>query len=783
MVLPQLSKHRLAAKALIAEGWQAWQSGDENVLADNAVVVLASAHHFTDVPAPLIQFMVADACVKLACDALRNALELSADPDALAARISARLTEDDPPLSTFARALRFEKLWCHDFCQRLYIPGKRRGSWGLHWNAMSALRPEDDFEDPPDPIPSPEELMTTLKPHGAQGYEETIQEINTFFDSAIEWSEAPVRDAGRAAEIERIPQETKNAIAKSLMPSLVRAGALHDRTVAHRRATHLLVHLFAYHAQHRRFPRTLAQLETPNLAELRIDPFGGKHFVYKRTGRTFSLHSVGQDMTDDGGKHHAKWGQDGAGGDFVFWPVQSIENYRWGFLTPDGRTVYPPKPNPAEPVNYIAWINETFWSDSPDNAEREYFAAFEAVRTMDGADAPQLGQKALDGVDMDHMGEALSGPWTGHADVEAWLVANRSALAKFRAATKKPKCFFRLSLALPGQPEPPPGDDPRWDNLTVGVMLPGLSAQRAISKALIAEGWRAWAAGDQDKLLDNALVILRSAHHLEQNVTLIARLVAVACEALTHGVVRKAFSLANEPGALATAFAPRLTRADPPPPPKSWPVNFEYMTQGDIAQRLFVPGDEPGTWTVPEQPLLMFMDEVQNHDLSDRAGIARFASRLTAIGFDDTMSEAKLHIERLTAWFDQPRHDPERGEEIEHDIVNTKNPFIGTFFPSLSRCRVLCMRGEAERRATHLIVHLFAHREKNGGFPTSLRWLEAPNLAEIRIDPFSGKDFKYRRTGDSFTLYTVAGNLKDDGGRHAKWNSEDDDFVFWPVQE
>ena len=52
-------------------------------------------------------------------------------------------------------------------------------------------------------------------------------------------------------------------------------------------------------------------------------------------------------------------------------------------------------------------------------------------------------------------------------------------------------------------------------------------------------------------------------------------------------------------------------------------------------------------------------------------------------------------------------------------------------------------------------------------------------LAELRVDPFSGQDFVYQRQGESFTLYTVGDNLKDDGGRHdPRW--ADGDFVFWP---
>ena len=64
----------------------------------------------------------------------------------------------------------------------------------------------------------------------------------------------------------------------------------------------------------------------------------------------------------------------------------------------------------------------------------------------------------------------------------------------------------------------------------------------------------------------------------------------------------------------------------------------------------------------------------------------------------------------------------------------------------------------------------------------SLDRLDLPNLAELRIDPFSGRDFVYRSTDAGFRLYSFGDNFQDDGGRHAFWKKEGD-VVFWPVQK
>ena len=781
VLLPQLASHRTCAKALIAEGWHAWQSGDENLLANNTVAVLASAHHFTDSPAPLVQFMVADLCAKRAYDALRYALGFSTDPDSLAARISVKLIEDDPPLSVFAPALRFEKLWCWDFCQRVYIPGKKKGTWGLHWSALSVLRPED-FKEPPDPMPSPEELMLSLKPHGVSGYEETIQEINAFFDSAIEWSEASVREAGRAAEIERIPQETKNAVARSLMPSLVRMGALHDRSVANRRATHLIVHLFTHHAKTGSFPSSLRGLDAPDLEQLLIDPFSGGDFVYTRTGEGFTLYSLADDLKDDGGQHDPKWED----GDYVFWPVQGLAEKQTAFD--------PPPPNPAEPVNYIEWMNETFSVDDTANAANDYIAAYKQIEKFEGSEQDQAA-----------LTNALTGPWSANKKITDWLAANRSGLAKFRQASEKSECFFPATMG--GQEPPEEQDDPRLQHLMMSLQLPDLGKHRSAAKALIVEGWRTWQAGNQNRLTENAVVVLRSARHLEQKPgPLFQRLTAAACAKSAYDAVRNALSLSGDPEELAAAILPDLREVDPAPPPFAQAFLCERLWNVDVCQRLYMPGRQRGTW-VPYVPALQVFGGDGAEAWGSEMGM-RLAQRIAEVGLDETLRESNLPNEvvavmqelagfgfdrtlreidaywkALDEWCTTPYHlVADRSDELDRMVKDAKSPVAKLLLPALSRSRLLGERRVVTRRATHLIVHLFAHHARTGSFPSSLRRLDAPDLEQLRIDPFSGRDFKYKRVSEGFTLYSLADNLEDDRGQHdPKWKTGD--YVFWPVQK
>jgi hypothetical protein len=57
------------------------------------------------------------------------------------------------------------------------------------------------------------------------------------------------------------------------------------------------------------------------------------------------------------------------------------------------------------------------------------------------------------------------------------------------------------------------------------------------------------------------------------------------------------------------------------------------------------------------------------------------------------------------------------------------------------------------------------YKSRTGAYPESLEALVPGILAEVPIDPFTGKPFVYRREGEGFIVYSLGSNEKDDGGR------------------
>lgn len=195
---------------------------------------------------------------------------------------------------------------------------------------------------------------------------------------------------------------------------------------------------------------------------------------------------------------------------------------------------------------------------------------------------------------------------------------------------------------------------------------------------------------------------------------------------------------------------------------------------------------EGGDWEIHE-PFAKAYDAVLRSAFSTSQ-----KRRLKRIGYEATLREVDAYYDVVDQWTTAPFHTTMSAEgsptgrlgEIESLAKKTRNPLCKIVFTSPRRSREIHEQITAARKATHLIVILFLHRAEHGKFPRSLDELTADDLSDVRVDPFSGKNFVYKQKqrGKSFTIYSAAHNLQDDGGRHSGW-LKDGDFVFWPVQK
>jgi hypothetical protein len=100
--------------------------------------------------------------------------------------------------------------------------------------------------------------------------------------------------------------------------------------------------------------------------------------------------------------------------------------------------------------------------------------------------------------------------------------------------------------------------------------------------------------------------------------------------------------------------------------------------------------------------------------------------------------------------------------------------------PNFLRAGMDTIKSQLRIDQTAIVCALEAHKMKQGSYPTALADLTPEFITKLPTDPFSGKNYLYRKVGDSFVLYSVSANEKDDGGSHGESISHQaaEDFVW-----
>ncbi len=100
--------------------------------------------------------------------------------------------------------------------------------------------------------------------------------------------------------------------------------------------------------------------------------------------------------------------------------------------------------------------------------------------------------------------------------------------------------------------------------------------------------------------------------------------------------------------------------------------------------------------------------------------------------------------------------------------------------PTISRAYLQECKDKACLGAAEIGLANRIYRQQHGAFADSLKQLTPDILPALPLDPFTGKDYIYKKTAKGFIVYSVADNLKDDGGvwgKPSKWQGDFD--IVW----
>jgi hypothetical protein len=138
---------------------------------------------------------------------------------------------------------------------------------------------------------------------------------------------------------------------------------------------------------------------------------------------------------------------------------------------------------------------------------------------------------------------------------------------------------------------------------------------------------------------------------------------------------------------------------------------------------------------------------------------------------------------------------PYQNSDYTNQLIKTikNNLVLNILMPAFDTVSEIGYKVEVYTEATIVIVAAHRYEMKEGFWPESLNELMCDGYIEsVPIDPFSGEQLAYRKTDNSFVLYSVGTDRVDNGGKAeydkegniAKWpKKEGYDAVFWPMEE
>lgn len=490
-----------------------------------------------------------------------------------------------------------------------------------------------------------------------------------------------------------------------------------------------------------------------------------------------------------------------------------------------------PWPNPRHPVDYTKWVDDTFAVPSTENAADDYLALAdewkEYLLTPDEAeDEERAFEISRQHLDLSHlMMDAEDGPWYGPSfqPVREWLDKKSRALDAFRSASLKRHCYFPMP-----QPEPP---------LYTFMNMTALHTCRGAVRHLAAQGWRDAADQRYDTMIANMLTVLRWAHQL-QCADLTSRLIPATVAELAYPNLIRVLGLCADPGRLACEYLPQLTDCDPAWPGLGLFFSLERIGSYDFVQRisewdekarcarfsrrksvdwvnawnqLHYPqfGKRPGkAFDVALDKEIREAEQAAGVKLP-RPGILSIAGWEQA-GFVETLEALDDFYDALRDWADRPYHLATRATDAYDGVARGIKSAVATALltgfrgAGADRSAVFSYhtqrdrleRANALQRGTWLVYAIWAHHHVHGSFPATVEELLGSRDPSMLVDPFTGRPLIYRRTAESFTLYSAGSDQRDSGGKHDRnwgvpgWNSPnfgdvskaDGDYVMWPVQ-
>ncbi|NOT00071.1 MAG: hypothetical protein HOP29_05545 [Phycisphaerales bacterium] len=424
----------------------------------------------------------------------------------------------------------------------------------------------------------------------------------------------------------------------------------------------------------------------------------------------------------------------------------------------DDFTKNAPRPSTANPVDYMTWLMARVDVPEEHNAAATYIKAIAGTSPIDEPAALE---------------QASLGPWTENAAAVQWISSIPRSMYNFRVAAK----MDLLNLGL--RPGGNVAGGAEWETALLYVNVPGLGAFDLLAQGVLAEGWRQWALGNRTDLLNDAVLVLRVAHHLEGELSMVVRMHAAKIAVRGYGALLRALGETDSPGELAGTILSRLAEVDHPPMSLAATYALQKLAGWDMLQRSYAANADdvrPSARAVYEQ-----LAANTGKPFPEWSAVEPV---MVETGFEGSLAELDGFFEGLLEWSRMP-YFAAKAQESRFVELGRKlaNPMSRVFVDGITAPAETIARVSATRLGALLVLRVFQFKQASGQFPDSLDQLgSTAEVSALREDPYTGNDFVYVRTRDGFLLYSLGPDKKDDAGRAYLPQSVAGDLVFWPFR-
>ncbi len=404
------------------------------------------------------------------------------------------------------------------------------------------------------------------------------------------------------------------------------------------------------------------------------------------------------------------------------------------------------------PVNYVEWLN-----DYVCNGRDESLNCTPMIK------------KATDiAVPMPKWLEDSNATWPGDfneiqsKEFENWLAQNTQAFETLKKAFDKP---YYWSIY----------DTNEFDLMKADFYSP-LSKYRNLAKAMNWQIRYQAYKNNTEEAVNNTIKLCSFGQKMQGNGMLIEQLVGIAIEAITHSTV---FAMLDRT-ALTTEQLEKLQNfARQHYNDTIIDISAEKAFQYDFIQRNFTDDGKGGGRPVREG--ITFAGRTLQ-EMVLNALIFKLPDKREVIAQTD-----KLYDDLQQSFEDNNYRT--RNEQYE-DIFKNAPMAIQVFLPAVGKIAEISWRLKTDRDGLITTLAVLRYHKETNSYPESLdELLNKGYIKQIPFDAYRAGSLTYRKTGDSFLLYSFGSDFDDDGGktgadkkgRPQKWNTKDGDAVFWPV--